>query len=517
LKEIKQPNIVYIILDTLREDRILSKYEGRELTPTLNNLLNNSIYFKNCISNYTWTVPSHFSTFTGLYAKQNSLLSNDPKKLSEKLPLITEILKNNGYTTLCYSENPWINQRTGLSKGFHTIYNNWKTTTYVVQKFKFYKVIKSIIYLLELIFKTIFRKSKYDKIWERIKIYLEKINHKIIVELFWRKILFERKDSLKVLDSFKENIEESKRKKKPLYLFFNIMATHNPYIIPIKYLEYFGVNFDDIKDMKDFLLDPIKYGLICNFFNDSLPEKKITKISKLYNACVSYSDLITEKILQILRDLNLLENTYVIISSDHGEHLASKSDHYFWNHAVLQSVYEPLIRVPLIIYNPNFNKEIIKKQVELKDVFFTILDLTNIKNSPSSLIKQKESSNTPKYIYGEYQKDKENILKMCSEFGNDLRKELIPKLLNNIYFIRTNYYKYIKYGNQIEELYEIRKDPNENTNIIEKNEKKAEELKEKMNIFQKNIKDLENIEKDITKQEKTSIRKGIKNLEFDKI
>ena len=59
------PNIILIVLDTFRADRINSYYKDKNLTPYMVNLLDNSIYFKNCIAVSPWTLPSHISMFTG--------------------------------------------------------------------------------------------------------------------------------------------------------------------------------------------------------------------------------------------------------------------------------------------------------------------------------------------------------------------------------------------------------------------------------------------------------------------
>ena len=59
-------------------------------------LLNESLFFENCIANSPWTLPSHIAMFTGLYPTQHELVSEDPKRLSPKIPILTEILKKIG-------------------------------------------------------------------------------------------------------------------------------------------------------------------------------------------------------------------------------------------------------------------------------------------------------------------------------------------------------------------------------------------------------------------------------------
>ena len=87
----KKSNIIFIILDALRADKIQAKYKENYLTPFMNKLLGNSIYFENCIANSTWTLPSHFTLFTGLYEHQNYILTKNLYELSKKVPVLSQI------------------------------------------------------------------------------------------------------------------------------------------------------------------------------------------------------------------------------------------------------------------------------------------------------------------------------------------------------------------------------------------------------------------------------------------
>lgn len=102
------------------------KHKDKPLMPFTKSIISNSIYFKNCIANSPWPLPSHYSMFTGLYPTQIKQISNGIKKLSVKIPILTEILKSMGYFTISSSENVHISQKFGLTRGFDVIINNWK-------------------------------------------------------------------------------------------------------------------------------------------------------------------------------------------------------------------------------------------------------------------------------------------------------------------------------------------------------------------------------------------------------
>jgi len=217
----------------------------------------------------------------------------------------------------------------------------------------------------------------------------------------------------------------------------------------------------------------------------------------------------------------MLDNTSIIITSDHGELLGTPNDHYYWTHGVFHSVYESLIRVPLIIYNSNFKSKKVEKQVELKDLFHTILHLTGIpeKNNEylditKSLIHQIETNSTPKYIYGEFLKDKNEMFNRLNYHRRQIDDKLIQKLLNDIYYLRSDNYKLIRYGNKIYELYDILNDPNEMINLINNKNKKFEELKLILQTYIDNTKDKEKLTNLINKNEKNLIKKAIINIPF---
>ena len=91
---------------------------------------------------------------------------------------------------------------------------------------------------------------------------------------------------------------------------------------------------------------------------------------------------------------------------------------------------------------------------------------------------------------------------------------LIQKLLNNIYFLRSDNYKLIKYGSKIYELYDILNDPNEKINLINIKNKEFEELKLILETYINNMKDKEKLTNLINTNEKNLIKKAITNISF---
>ena len=516
------PNIIFIVLDTLRADRVLDSNNNKDLTPFLKTLLKNSIYFKNCVANCAWTLPSHISMFTGLYSTENKIINNQVYKLSKKTPVLTEILKKIGYSTICYSENPWISRYTGLTRGFNIVYKAWNKNLWYEEKYKFSQFLRSLKRLNSFIEHTFKIKSNLN-LWSRLYHKLDSILKSFVIRLFTNDIIYRLKNkTLKDFEIFSKILEDN-LDNKPIYLFFNLMAVHDPYIPLQKYMKLFNIKLKNFRKIKEILISPIRFRLKMNIGSKKFTEKTIKVINNLYNACVYSADSIVKELFSLFEKLGLLKNSYIIITSDHGEHLGSKLDHFLWEHSTYLSLYESVIRVPLIIFNSNFSGKVIKDQVQLKDLFHTILHLTGIPESQNkfldlnnSILYQIENKSTPKYIYGEFLKNNAKLSIIFNLYRGILNKKLIPKIKNDLRYIRTNQHKYIKYDNiSSDEFYNIIDDIHEQNIVINEYNQIYNEMKNKMENIKKTISNPKNIKNILILQEKNVIRNAInkKNIQ----
>lgn len=442
--------------------------------------------------------------FSGLYEHQNYNLTNNIYELSKKIPLLPQILKDKGYFTFLYTENPYLTKESGLFRGFDYPFLNWDLL------FK-----DNLLDKIDRWIKAILKQGFWFSLWHKSKTILDRI----FKNLNWKRWIRDR--YVNPLDKIDLNLQKIllESQNKPFFLFFNLMVTHAPYLSSQNILKNFGLSINDFKRIKSLLLFPLENFIEINFASKHLSEKKTHILNKLYDASVLYCDWIIEQIFLRLKGLGMLENTYIIITSDHGELLGTPNDHYYWTHGVFHSVYEPLIRVPLLIYNNKFKSKKITEQVELKDLFHTILHLTGIPEQKNefldlskSLIHQIDTNSTPNYIYGEFLKSKDEMLNRINYHRRQIDDNLIQKLLNNIYFLRSDNYKLISYGNKSYELYDILNDPNEKNNLINIKNKKFEEMKMILQNYIDNMKDKEKLTKLINKNEKLLIQKAITNL-----
>jgi arylsulfatase A-like enzyme len=122
-----RPPILFLSIDTLAAQNLSVYGYGRETTPNLKRLAEDSILFQQMRSNAPWTVPSYASQFTGLYALSN----RRPKSTTATKPLawqlysirderwsLSELAESAGYRTAAIVDNLLLARISGISRGF---------------------------------------------------------------------------------------------------------------------------------------------------------------------------------------------------------------------------------------------------------------------------------------------------------------------------------------------------------------------------------------------------------------
>nr|XP_016847232.1 PREDICTED: arylsulfatase K isoform X3 [Anolis carolinensis] len=99
-------------------------------------------------------------------------------------------------------------------------------------------------------------------------------------------------------------------------------------------------------------------------------EKEIRSIRAHYYAMCAETDAMLGEIISALNETRLLQNTYVIFTSDHGE-LAMEHRQFY-----KMSMYEASSHVPLLLMGPNIKPQLISSVVSLVDIYPTMLDLS---------------------------------------------------------------------------------------------------------------------------------------------
>ncbi len=114
-------NVVFILVDTLRADRLsLYGYE-RQTTPVIDDLAKHGIVFERVIAQSSWTKTSMASLWTGTYPAAHGVLRFD-NAIPDEAVMPAEIFKEAGYRTVGIWRNGWVAPNFGFAQGFDVYY-----------------------------------------------------------------------------------------------------------------------------------------------------------------------------------------------------------------------------------------------------------------------------------------------------------------------------------------------------------------------------------------------------------
>ena len=340
----KRPNVVLIVLDTVRADEFYRGFDKESYTPQMARLAGEGTQYRNVLATSTWTLPTHASLFTGLMPRMHG--ARVPNLyLAENCVTVAELLQDKGYETACMSNNPWIKPSRGMHQGFDHVWDPWGWASHVP-----------------------WIKSLYDQ-----------YRHDIAVARFTG-MPWGDKRSQYTVDLTDYWVSRRRPDSPPFFLFLNFMNAHLPYLPPRPYPE----RFLGEKDGRQ----PLKYGHSAGILE---PEKnKINRerergLRLLYRASIAYLDEIVGAVAGVLADAGVLDDTVFIVASDHGEHIG---EHGLLGHA--GPPWKTTTSVPLFIrYPPRIpageSSDELASQVDVLPTLLQLLDIDADEHIPYPL------------------------------------------------------------------------------------------------------------------------------------
>ena len=115
-------NLLFILIDTLRADRLSSYGYDRETSPNIDALAATGVRFAEHLSQSSWTKCSMASLWTGTYPARTGV-TRAPHALSDDARMPAEILKDAGFRTYAIWRNGWIRPAFGFSQGFEVYHS----------------------------------------------------------------------------------------------------------------------------------------------------------------------------------------------------------------------------------------------------------------------------------------------------------------------------------------------------------------------------------------------------------
>ncbi|MGI0100713.1 MAG: sulfatase-like hydrolase/transferase [Candidatus Micrarchaeaceae archaeon] len=469
--KVAKKNIVVLLLDTLRA----SDAYGSGNLRTLDSISRNATKYTSAVAPGTWTAPTHAALFTNRSVSNiknvsQDFLSNgtykiDPwlvktKFLQEQENTIARKMSIQGYQSVLMSNNPFLTSYTNLAVGFDRVQDIWMHTNikYNKRMLKRFSPIlnggaKARVAMINVGYACtrLLPKTLMDMTYLKSRRMLYKGTSK--VDGTYR---LDRgaMDTNKIIGSYlKYNYSY-----KPQFIFVNYMEAH----------EHYPVHDRNIVQDKWMYLGGI----------EEMSEYNMGRLHNGYLKRLRYLDKSIRSTLASLKENGILDNATVIITSDHGQ--------FFGEHGLLYHSlppYEGVARVPLIAVNYE-NGRIVK----MKDVVDTPVSISALHDSILNLASGKHD-----YLNGNLRKDRhvicehtgisegwdEKLLRMMAPRSKSAAQILKIKRKYNIK-VTAVYRKNIKlmhyFGRKKDELYDVLKDPDESSNIIDQNRGLAIEM-----------------------------------------
>ena len=429
-------NVIIVLVDCLRADHLQCYGYTKETSPFLDHLTQSGVIFENCIAPSSWTIPSVVSLFTGVYPQQHGMNTFGPA-IPENLVSFQGTLKNNGIITAAFVTNDFLKSRYGYARGFNHYHEH-----YLEQEFKDTVASRLFFFNALLHFKNeLLYPVSVDPGGTRWwSIGSPPFNHEK------RSAGRVTEDAIQWMRVHKDN---------PFYLYLHYMDVHSPY----------DTTWYTLFDRKAYKYQDTKERLI-----------------NTYDGRIAYVDRHIQRIWEALVETGIAESTLLVITADHGEELY---DHQGTGHCT--TLYEELIRVPLIVVNPFFpgGGRRVKTQVQLIDLPPTILDFFTLQapeqmkgRSLLSFLNSTEATLEPAYALSYTTRGRKRL---TTEEGRILWEQKVWDQGIVLESLRSNsQWKIITGNDGRTELYDLKEDPKETRDVKEAEPGRADDLNKRL-------------------------------------
>jgi arylsulfatase A-like enzyme len=410
------PNVLLIVLDTVRAESMdLYGYE-RATTPYLRDLAKEGVVFRRAIATSSWTLPTHASLFTGRF--HNETRTTYFRPLDATYPTLAEALTSQGYVTGGIVANTdYCRAELGLARGF-VHYEDYVASAG------------------ELARSSPLIRFAFGKAWVR--------------QLLGYYELLDRKPAPRITNDFLRWVDRVPSGR-PFFAFLNYFDAHQPYLPPADFARRFGCT-----DHLDTYL--FRYGHVPCLPSNTTAEE-IESMRNAYDGSIAYLDYNLKRLFGELRQRGLLDRTLVILVSDHGEEFGEHSTLGHGNDLHIQSIHVPLIlRLPGIVPGD----VTVQEPVTLRDIPATVIGLLGLPDDGlfpgRSLVR---------YWLEPRREEQENLDPVLSELSHAPWEASGPVSKGDMKSLVTGDMHYIRNGDGTEEVYDLRHDPAERNDLIQ--------------------------------------------------
>lgn len=442
----KRPNVLFLVMDNVRAASTSLNGYDRSTTPNLQRLAERGIRFEEARSTAPWTLPSHASMFTGQWHHRLSV--GWDRSLDGKHPTLAEYLGKQGYETGGFVGNIfYCNRQYGLDRGFAHYEDYYENQT---------------VSAFEILRSSSLGQCLLPLVGYSVRVGFAEVYQRKTAELLNRDLL---------------NWLTARPGNRPFFAFVNYYDAHAPCVVPKSSPNHFGHSKrpeqEQIEDLKRY--QRLGAGKLAKSDGDPKEVDRIgvEVLRDSYESCISYIDNEIGELLTELDRRGLLDDTLIVVTSDHGEHF---KEHGFMGHG--QSVYRHEVHVPLLIVPPMGSEAIarpsVSQPVSLRDLPSTIVNLLGVEQGAPF----PGQSLAPLWNRSDMIDDGYVPAPVLSEVGHKTHVpplEGIPSTQGEVKALISEDEVYISSTRPREELFDLRNDPLERNDLTVKKDQEIEQ------------------------------------------
>ncbi len=428
----RSPDVILIVMDTVRADHLSVYGYPRKTTPFLERFAESAILYRRCISASDFSLPSHASMFTGLYPSWHGAHSDESgmRPLADGFITIAEDLSARGYRTMGVSANhAFLGPQFGLDQGFQIM-----DARQVLPVSPFFPAVRNLL------------RSLLNRAASTIEFHL----------------VYRRADEINAAAFRMLDWAERAGRRAPFFLFLNYMDAHAPHGPPPPFDRMFPGRIPHWthQDSDRIIDEVLRTGR-------SATQDELHHQSALYDGAIAHTDARIGELIGELKRRGRYDDSLIVVTSDHGEAFGERG---LVEHGGV-SVYQEEVHVPLIVKFPGAQRQqVVEAAVSLVDVAPTVLEAAGAPIPPRMhgvSLRQTARGNARGAVFSE-----SHATPMLSPLAARFRRLERSVVDGSAKFITSTTGK--------RELYNLDLDPGEKTNLYRPDQAATRELAAKI-------------------------------------
>jgi len=423
--------VLIIVWDTVRADRMSLYGHDRKTTPWVDEWARKAAVYDQAVASSAWTAPTHASLFTGLPLHGHGV-DTFHIWLDGHFDTLAEHLGAHGYDTYAFTGNRFVSPFSNMTQGFETIDFSYQGTW----KDKAAKATKDKLLPQD-------QSTEISPGWEAH-------GH----GEGWSKNLTLFKEATPIAHEALGQWLETRDSDKPWFAFLNLMEAHQP---RVPSMESRKALLDDEMIELGLKTDGSLFNLMAyTSGKQEYTEAELEAIRGVYDAALLDLDKATGAMLEDLERKGQLDNTIVVLTSDHGELLG---EHHMFSHR--WALWQELVRVPLVVHYPGgVAATRVTHPVSVARVAPTVTELAGAPKMEHQQLSLRHGPNGP--VLSELL-DPNPVMKIITTAFPDVP---VDQFKRRLAAVMEGELKLIRASDGDHGLYHIATDPEEATNLV---------------------------------------------------